>query len=90
MSLATSEGNPKIPLPMIELMTSAARLHRPMARTRPDFSPPGKTWFYHSFQLSAITFQQRPVMGASVPLGRQRHGRLRTGSVVKDPDRKKR
>jgi hypothetical protein len=48
MSLATSEGKPKIPPPMIELMTSAARLHRPMARTSPDCSLPGKTWLYHS------------------------------------------
>ena len=27
-------GKPKMPLPMIELMTSAVRLQRPMARTR--------------------------------------------------------
>ena len=57
ISRATSEGNPKIPLPMIELMTSAARLHRPMARTSPDCSLPGKTWLYHSCQPSAISFQ---------------------------------
>ena len=65
MSRATSEGNPKIPLPMIELMTSAARLHRPMARTSPDCSLPGKTWFYHSCQLSAISFQGK--MSARAP-----------------------
>jgi hypothetical protein len=57
ISRATSEGNPNIPLPIIELMTRAARLHRPMARTSPDCSLPGKTWFYHSGQPSAISFQ---------------------------------
>ena len=57
MSRATSEGNPKIPLPMMELITSAARLHRPMARTSPDCSLPGKTWLYHSCQPSAISYQ---------------------------------
>src|SRR4051794_36713047 len=30
----TVEGSPNTPLPMIELRTSAARLQRPMARTR--------------------------------------------------------
>src|SRR5712691_7420892 len=72
MSLATSAGKPKIPLPMIELITSAARLHRPIARTSPDCSLLGKTWLYHSdgavsYQSSA--FSGRDV-GASVPLVR--------------------
>src|SRR5690242_15134815 len=31
---ATTEGRPKTPLPMIELTMSAARVQRPMARTR--------------------------------------------------------
>jgi hypothetical protein len=34
ISFATSEGNPKMPLPIMELITSAARLHRPMARIK--------------------------------------------------------
>ncbi len=33
---AMTEGRPKIPLPIIELTTSAARLQRPMARTSPE------------------------------------------------------
>src|SRR6266700_2093441 len=33
-SLARSDGKPKMPLPIIELITSAAMLQRPMARTR--------------------------------------------------------
>ena len=65
MSRATSEGNPNIPLPMMELTTSAARLQRPMARTRPDCSLLSKTWLYHSSQPSAISEES---VGASVPL----------------------
>src|SRR5258706_12039425 len=34
-SPATVAGNPKMPLPIIEFTASAARLQRPMARTRP-------------------------------------------------------
>ena len=34
-SAAAGEGRPKIPLPIIELMTSAARLQRPITRTSP-------------------------------------------------------
>jgi hypothetical protein len=34
-SPATVAGNPKMPLPIIEFTASAARLHRPMARTKP-------------------------------------------------------
>jgi hypothetical protein len=30
----TTEGRPKMPLPMIELIISAVRLARPMLRTR--------------------------------------------------------
>ena len=59
ISRATSEGKPNIPLPIIELMTRAARLHRPMARNSPDCSLPGKTWFYHSCRPSAISFQPK-------------------------------
>src|SRR5260370_5530673 len=32
--LATTEGRPKTPLPMMEFTTSATRLQRPMARRR--------------------------------------------------------
>ena len=45
---ARSDGKPKIPLPTMELTTSAAKLHRPMARTRLDCSLPGKPCLYHS------------------------------------------
>jgi len=69
ISRATSEGKPKIPLPMIELMTRAARLHRPMARTSPDCSLPGKTWFYHSCRLSAISFQLEAVTNNAKSFG---------------------
>ena len=31
----TTDGRPKIPLPMIVLIISAVRLHRPIVRTRP-------------------------------------------------------
>jgi hypothetical protein len=31
---ATTDGNPKIPLPMIELIIKAVRLHRPIVRTK--------------------------------------------------------
>ena len=60
MSRATSEGNPNIPLPIMELTTSAARLHRPMARTRLVGSVADKTCLYHrdtavSHKLSAIS-----------------------------------
>jgi hypothetical protein len=56
------------------LMTSAARLHRPMARTSPDCSLPGKTWFYH--REAAVTYQSSGGnVDASAPLVRQRHYR---------------
>jgi hypothetical protein len=54
---------------MIELMTRAARLHRPMARTSPDCSLPGKTWFYHSCRLSAISFQLEAVTNNAKSFG---------------------
>jgi hypothetical protein len=34
--LAKTEGKPKTPLPMMQFTVSAARLQRPMARTRPS------------------------------------------------------
>jgi hypothetical protein len=57
-SPATVAGNPKIPLPIIEFTMSAARLHRPMARTKlvclgplcvediakPFVSQPARSW----------------------------------------------
>src|ERR1700690_3088517 len=81
MSRATSAGKPKIPLPMIELMTSAARLHRPIARTSPDCSLPGKTWFYHrdaavSYQPSAFSEEEcRRERPARVAAPLQGHGK---------------
>src|SRR5882757_9973962 len=68
MSLATSAGKPKIPLPMIELITSAARLHRPIARTSPDCSLLGKTWLYHSDGAVSHQLSEGRNVGASVPL----------------------
>ena len=55
MSRATSEGNPKMPLPMMELTTSAARLQRPIARTRPVCSVADKPCLYHSG--GAVSYQ---------------------------------
>src|ERR1700693_4789415 len=73
MSLATSAGKPKIPLLMIELITSAARLHRPIARTSPDCSLLGKTWLYHSD--GAVSYQSKAFSGKKcrrgVPLVRR-------------------
>jgi len=39
-SAAMAEGNPKTPLPIMQLTMSAARLQRPMARTRPSDDVP--------------------------------------------------
>jgi hypothetical protein len=51
--LAKTEGRPKTPLPMMQFTVSAARLQRPMARTRPSlvfFEPvSGIASLYHKY-----------------------------------------
>ena len=67
MSLATSEGRPKIPLPIIELMTSAAKAGPPSngAHQSGLFRLPGKRWLYHS-RAAIQRDQLRQNVGASV------------------------
>jgi hypothetical protein len=48
----TTDGNPKIPLPMIELITSAVRLQRPIVRI-------SAVEFVRSLPFSAITLRTR-------------------------------
>ena len=57
-SPATVEGSPKTPLPMMELITSAVRLQRPMARTSWWLEAlaggvSGIAWFYHKGRIGA-------------------------------------
>src|SRR2546427_13008178 len=77
-SLARSDGKPKMPLPIIELITSAAMLQRPMARTRLTGPESGIGRLYHRkgkhregqrfgaihrFVLSASTITTLPMSG---------------------------
>jgi hypothetical protein len=65
---ATTDGKPKIPLPMMELTVSATRLQRPMARTSPDV-PVGAVSvtavLYHRLQifLTIADIFRRPASG---------------------------
>jgi hypothetical protein len=65
MRFATTDGKPKIPLPMMELTVSATRLQRPMARTSPDV-PVGAVSIiavlYHRSQISSplVTYSAAP------------------------------
>src|SRR4029077_8703558 len=92
MSRETSAGKPKIPLPIIELITSAARLHRPIARTSPDCFLPGKTWLYHRTQpsASAVSFQRGEMWArasrSSIGHSRDANGKWLQARLFRDPD----
>src|ERR1017187_5644191 len=55
-SPASTEGNPKKPLPIMQFTVSAARLQLPMARTSCVLvviggSVSGTAWFYHKWMI---------------------------------------
>ena len=49
-------GNPKIPLPITEFTASAARLQRPMARTRPVCGDVIANRLYHNLSFLELNF----------------------------------
>src|SRR5437764_298146 len=56
-----TEGNPKMPLPMMQLMVSAARLQRPMARTSVDWPGWGTAGLYHKMSRAGVRGSQEGV-----------------------------
>src|SRR5262245_27595488 len=75
-SPAMIEGNPKIPAPTTELMTSAARLQRPMARTSPVCEEEPKGWGRLT-QVIFVPFEVRNTSGLTSRLDVRRGVNLR-------------
>jgi hypothetical protein len=55
-----TDGRPNTPLPMMQLMVRAARLHRPMARTRLGWRGSGTAGLYHRMRTVTESVSGRP------------------------------
>src|SRR5262245_47714876 len=76
---AIEEGNPKTPLPMMELTINAARLQRPMARTRVVLVTEGLYHNYCLIRLRALDPKPEVTIGR-IHVGHSLAGRIRLGS----------
>ena len=70
--LAKTEGKPKTPLPMMQFTVSAAKLQRPMARTRPSLgvfsgTVSGIASLYHKYPIRCC-FKRSVSWLESVPI----------------------
>jgi hypothetical protein len=79
------EGNPKIPLPIMQLIVSAARLQRPIARTSVGWPGPGIAGLYHRI-ASQTKITQNQIAGTNTLVGDNNHfprKRLPLASIVR-------